>query len=242
METQKDYYERTASNYDAMHLMESEHEFALAQLSGLMNYYSFESLLDVGAGTGRVIRHAKDHLPGIRIQGVEPVRGLREIAIEKGLDPNEIRDGNALKLDYDTDSWDIVCAFGILHHISEPEKAIREICRVARYGVFFSDLNNFGCGSSFQRLFSRTLRRFGLWRPFQYLKNGGKYEKYSEGDGIHYSYSLFDSLETIQLKFPQTHLSNTRGNAPDLFRNCSHVSVFAVESSEKLLSRRMANL
>jgi len=238
MSEQIDYYERTAKDYDSMHLAETEHELALAQLIGIMRHYGYRSLLDVGAGTGRVLRLGKIHLEGVKIHGVEPVDGLREVAYLKGVSPEELKNGNALNLDFPDGSWDIVCAFGILHHIPSPEKAIAEMCRVAKHGVFFSDLNNYGCGSSAQRLLSRALRRVGLWRPFQYIKNGGKYEKYSEGDGIHYSYSLFDSLSTIRRKFPQIHLTNTKGSDPDLYRGCSHVSVFAVENDDALAKQR----
>ena len=235
---QRDYYERTAARYDEMHLEEPEHEFALAQLLGIARYFKYESLLDVGAGTGRVLRHAKSELPRVRITGIEPVAGLREIGHSSGIPEGELTDGNALDLQYEDNSWDIVCAFGILHHIPEPEKAIAEMCRVARHGVFFSDLNNYGCGSLPQRLLSQTLRGMRLWRPFQFLKNGGKFEKFSEGDGIHYSYSLFDSLRTIRRKFRQIHLTNTKGNSPDLFKGCSHVSVFAVTDEHSLAQRR----
>lgn len=237
---QREYYERTAAQYDKMHLTETEHEYALAQLVGLMRHYNYSSLLDVGAGTGRVLRYAKADLPEVKVAGVEPVDGLREIAYQQGVDREELRGGDALDLKFDDNSWDVVCSFGILHHIPEPEKAIAEMCRVARHAVFFSDLNNYGCGSFPQRLFSQTLRRCGLWRSFQFMKNGGKHEKYSEGDGIHYSYSLFDSLPVIREKFRQIHLTNTKGNSPDLFRGCSHVSVFAVTDSRSLELRRTA--
>lgn len=237
---QQAYYERTAANYDQMHLRETEHEFASAQLMGLMKFYQFDSLLDVGSGTGRVLRLAKSALPDIRVTGIEPVNGLREIGFANGLQKSELLDGNALNLQYDDNSWDIVCAFGILHHIPEPERAITEMCRVAKHGVFFSDLNNYGCGSLSQRVLSQTLHAMRLWKPFQYLKNGGKFEKFSEGDGIHYSYSLFDSLPTIRRKFPQTHLTNTKGNASNLYRGCSHISVFAITDPVSLESRRVA--
>ncbi len=233
---QKEYYERTASQYDAMHLLESEHEFALSQLLGIMTTYSLTSLLDVGAGTGRVLRHTRDRVPGVKVAGVEPVEGLRKIGYSKGISEDELKDGNALNLDFPDNSWDVVCAFGILHHIPDPEKAIAEMCRVAKHAVFFSDLNNYGCGSPPQRIFAKTLRTFHLWRPFQFVKNGGKHEKFSESDGIHYSYSLLDSLPTIQEKFPQIHMTNTKGGPPSSpLGLCSHLSIFAVSSPDSLL-------
>jgi len=238
MSEQRDYYEQTAADYDAMHLAETEHEVALAVLIGLMRHYGFESLLDVGAGTGRVLRLGGEHLPGVRIHGVEPVEGLREVAYAKGVARESLTAGDALALDFEDRSWDVVCAFGILHHIREPERAVAEMGRVARHAVFFSDLNNYGCGSLPQRLLSQSLRALRLWKPFQWVKNGGKLEKYSEGDGIHYSYSLFDSLPTVRRRFGQVHLMNTKGNHPNLYRGCSHLALFAVEDGDSLERRR----
>ena len=235
VQRQREYYAQTAAKYDQMHLSEPEHEIALAQLSGYLNHYQFDSLLDVGAGTGRVLRHLGSHNPKLKVCGVEPVAELREIAYHNGVAKEEMIDGDATRLDLADNSWDVVCAFGILHHIENPELAVAELCRVARKAVFISDCNNFGCGSLAQRSFAQTLHRLGLWRRFQWVKNGGRYDKYSEGDGVHYSYSLFDSLKTIEKKFPQYHLTNTRDSAPNLYRRCANVSVFAVESSDALV-------
>jgi ubiquinone/menaquinone biosynthesis C-methylase UbiE len=231
---QKEYYAAMAEKYDEMHLHESEHELALSLLTGVLNYYSFTSVLDVGAGTGRVIRHAKNLMPNISIVGVEPVKELREIGYRHGIKEDQLRDGDALSLDFPNDSFDIVCAFGILHHIGTPNDAIREMSRVARYGIFISDVNNFGCGSILQRIISQTLRSLRLWRAFQFVKTGGKMYKTSEGDGIHYSYSVFDSFPEIKKKFPQIHIMNTRGTAPNLYRGCSHIALLALRSAEQL--------
>lgn len=231
---QREYYAQTAEKYDELHLREPEHEFALAQLSGILGYYDFNSLLDVGAGTGRVLRHVGALKDSMKVTGIEPVEALRKIGHKEGVAATDLIDGDALKLPFEDDSWDIVCAFGILHHIPDPNRAIREMCRVAKHGVFFSDLNAYGCGSAAQRMVAQTLHKLRLWKPFQWLKNGGKLDKFSEGDGVYYSYSLFDSLADIKKKFPQTHISNTRGSAPGIYRGCSHLSVFAVKSDHAL--------
>lgn len=238
MRSQQGYYTETAGSYDRAHLAETEHEIALAALVGFVKYYSLTSVLDVGAGTGRVLRHAGKLLPGVKLSGIEPVAALREVAYQNGISRDQLIEGNALSLPFPDDHWDIVSAFGVMHHIPNPDLALAEMCRVARHGIFISDLNNYGCGSWAQRKFSQTLRAFRLWRPFQYLKNGGKFEKFSEGDGIHYSYSLFDSLTVIRRYFPQIHLMNTRGSHHDLLGRCSHVALLAVKSDEELLARR----
>jgi len=234
IERQRAYYAETASKYDEMHLQDPEHEYAIAQLTGLLNHYRFDSLLDVGAGTGRVMRRAQGIKSSIKVRGVEPVQALREIGHAKGIGVDDLTDGDATKLPFADNSWDVVCAFGILHHIPNPNVAIAEMCRVAKHAVFFSDLNNYGCGSFPQRLLAQTLHKLGLWKTFQWVKNGGKMDKYSEGDGVHFSYSLFDSLDVIKQKFPQTFLSNTKGQAKSIYRGCSHMSVFAVKGMEEL--------
>ena len=242
VQRQRDYYAKTASEYDESHMLEPEHAIAIAQLSGYLSYYSFRSLLDVGAGTGRVMRHLKSSNTSLNVLGVEPVAELRRVAYENNIPKEMIIDGDATNLNMKDDSWDVVCAFGVLHHIPDPNKAVREMCRVAKHGVFISDLNNFGCGSLPQRAFSQTLHSLNLWRSFQWIKNGGRYDKYSEGDGVHYSYSLYDSIDAIREKFPQTFLCNTRGSSKNPFRNCSHASVFAVKDAEQLgvFARRAA--
>jgi len=231
---QRDYYTRTADDYDHLHLLESEHALALSYLSGLMDNYAFSSLLDIGAGTGRVIRHLRKNRPDLTILGVEPVDALRKVACNMGVPENCMVSGDACALDFPDDSWDMVCSFGVLHHIPEPSLAVKEMCRVAKHAIFISDLNNFGCGSIAQRILSQGLRMLGLWKAFQWIKNGGKFDKYSEGDGVHYSYSVFDSLPTLRNKFPLTYLSNTRGSGDNLYRQCSHLSVFAVKSRAQL--------
>ena len=237
VERQRKYYATSADKYDDAHLVESEHEYALSQLCGIINYYKFSSVLDVGAGTGRVLRHAKKMCSSANFIGLEPVAEMRQVGYDSGLGHEELLDGDAIKLPYPDNSWDIVCAFGILHHIPVPALAIKEMVRVAKCGIFFSDLNNYGCGSVPQRILTQSLSVVGLWKPFQWLKNGGKFEKFSEGDGIHYSYSIFDDLKLIRKKFPQTHLTNTKGANSSLYHGCSHVSVFATTSSEDLNSR-----
>ena len=56
---QREYYARTAEDYDNLHLkpQEPEHDFALRFLSATLDFYDIKSVLDVGAGTGRAINY-----------------------------------------------------------------------------------------------------------------------------------------------------------------------------------------
>ena len=69
-----DYYTETAQNYDAMHLIESdEHERAFRMFFGWLPFMGVSTILDVGAGTGRVQQLAKECGVTADILGTEPV-------------------------------------------------------------------------------------------------------------------------------------------------------------------------
>lgn len=225
---QRQYYTDTADVYDELHLhTDQEHMFALEWLSGLIRYTGAQSLLDVGCGTGRALIGLKALHPELRVLGIEPVEALRKIAIQKGLSSDEIIDGNALSLGYSADSFDIVCEFGVLHHIRDDHIAVGEMARVARLGVFISDSNNFGQGSALARLIKQTLHAFRLWGLTYFLKTRGRGYSESEGDGIFYSYSVFDSAKILKSKFPKQHFLNTQSSGPSLYRQASTVAIFS---------------
>lgn len=232
VQLQRDYYAKTAAGYDTAHVAnaeETEHSVALSALIGLSSHYQFDSFLDVGCGTGRGVAELLRHRPDARVLGVEPVAELRAAGIAKGIPESLLVDGDATRLAFADGSFDCVCAFGILHHIREPRVALAEMLRVARKAVFISDLNNFGCGGVLQRMVSQTLNALGLWKAFQFLTTKGKGYKYSEGDGIHYSYSVFNDYRWLSEQCRVVHVLNTKGAGVNPYRACSHVALLGIK-------------
>jgi ubiquinone/menaquinone biosynthesis C-methylase UbiE len=227
-EAQRAYYERTAANYDDMHVEENDEHFrALDWLSSLIRQHKIESLLDVGAGTGRAMQYLKDRNP-IRTLGVEPVEALRAAGHAKGIAEDELVDGNALALPFADDSFDVVSEFGVLHHIKDHRRAVREMCRVAKRGVLLSDSNNFGQGSPLARFVKQSINAVGMWPAFDWVMTKGKGYHWSEGDGLFYSYSLINDLPVIRAKFPKLHFFGTLpATGPDFYRHAPHMAVFA---------------
>ena len=232
IELQREYYARTAAEYDSCHVgpAEPEHDFALCLLGGVIQENTYRSFLDVGAGTGRGMAWISSHYPDAVVQGVEPVAELREIAYRKGIPPNQLTEGDANQLAFPDDSFDCVLALGIMHHLPDPRRALAEMVRVSRKAVFISDLNNFGCGGKAQKGFAHVLRALGLWRGFQYLKNGFKHAKYSEGDGIHYSYSILDDVPFLASLGCRTYIFGiTPCRHASLLWGGSHAGVLAIK-------------
>ncbi len=229
VDLQRDYYRSTAADYDAGHISvnEPEHDFALAWLKGMAVDLDLKSFLDVGAGTGRGMLQLQLQFPTARVAGIEPVAELRQKAHEKGVSPSALIDGDACRIPFADGEFDCVLALGVMHHLPAPRAALREMFRVARRAVFISDSNNFGCGPLPQRLFSHTLRALRLWRIFQFVKNGFKPWKYSPGDGVHYSYSLFDDMPFLRALGSDCHLLTTRPSGANPFWTASHIAVLA---------------
>ncbi len=229
-ELQRRLYAESAATYDAMHdSVDQEHLMALSCLSGLMDFVGCSTLLDVGAGTGRSLLYLRERHPMVRIRGVEPVKELREIACRKGVDPDELAEGDATALHFADDSFDLVCAFGILHHIKDHRRAVEEMLRVAKKAVFISDSNRFGQGSSVARFCKIALWHLGLWSVFNFLKTRGKGYTITPGDGLAYSYSLFDDLPAIRRCSHSVHFFATRTTGPSLYRQASHLALLALK-------------
>jgi ubiquinone/menaquinone biosynthesis C-methylase UbiE len=196
-ELQRQYYERTASNYDSAHVSdeEPEHNEALAVIELLCQRFHFSSFLDVGAGTGRGVRFLHDR--GHEVRGVEPVPALIEQAENKGCPHGSIVQGSGYSLPFADNSFDVVFECGVLHHVARPEQAIQEMMRVASWAIFLSDSNRFGQGPRMARYLKLLLYKANLWNAARYLQTKGKMYTISEGDGLAYSYSVYDSYQQL---------------------------------------------
>ena len=227
---QRKYYADTAAKYDEMQLSEhDEHQFALAILSAMIEYHGIKSVLDVGSGTGRALRYLKARHPGVRFVGIEPVEALRKVGHEAGLSSDELRDGDVNALASADGEFDLVCEFAVLHHVPEPSKAVGEMLRVARRAIFISDANNFGQGCKISRWVKQAFNAFGLWPVVSYIRTGGKRYCISEGDGLFYSYSVFNNYEQIRASCGSVHLINTVSAGPDLYRSAPHLALFGLK-------------
>ena len=193
---QQDYYAETASAYDSVHVQPGdEHFIALEYVAALLHVVRAKSVLDVGSGTGRAIQFLRQRCPDLRIEGAEPVSKLREQAQVLGA---VMHDASAEDLPFRDGSFDVVMAFGMLHHVPAAAPVITEMIRVARFGVMISDANRFGQGSTTVGMLKLAVHRAGLWPTFERIRTKGRGYMESDGDGIFYSYSIFDSMPQLQ--------------------------------------------
>jgi len=228
IELQREYYTNIASKYDAMHSAETR-VLAFAFLASVVEASRYESILDVGSGTGHALEYLRRSLPGVHAVGVEPVRALREVGHSKGIPSDQLVEGDATALDFADGSFDVVSSFAVLHHVPEPQKVVGEMLRVARRAVFISDSNNFGQGTRATRCAKQLLHACGLWPLANFLKTRGRGYIVTEGDGVSYSYSVFSSLPQIRAACDEVHFLNLSNSSPNLYRDAASVAVLAIK-------------
>lgn len=231
---QRAYYADTAHSYDSTHVhQDDEHSFALRFMISVLDQFGIQSILDVGCGTGRGLLTLQKAKPEITAVGVEPSAELRKVGYANGLSETELVDGDAMGLAFADGSFDLVCEFGALHHIPKPAKAVSEMLRVARKGIFISDCNNFGRGSKLARMFKQTVNAVGLWPVADFIKTRGKGYSISEGDGLFYSYSVFNNYKQIRRACQSIHVLNTVDSGPNPYRTSSHVALLGIKPQSK---------
>jgi len=70
--------------------------------------------------------------------------------------------------------------------------------RVARKVVVISDAHRFGQGPLPLQILQLLLFKLKLWESFDFLRTRGTGHQVSAGDGVFYSYSVYDNLRQIQ--------------------------------------------
>ncbi len=208
---QRDYYERTAGQYDAAHVQPGdEHSIALDYIAQLARVVDATSVLDVGAGTGRGVRYLTELRPELRVTGIEPVAGLR---VEGELLGTTLLDGSGQEMPFEDGSFDLVIATGVLHHVPDPALVVAEMMRVARLGVMISDSNRFGQGHPVMKAAKVILGATKTWGAYNQVRTRGRGYMVSEGDGLFYSYSIFDSMPEVSRWADRTFVIPTGGRA-----------------------------
>ena len=195
---QKSFYARTAESYDSAHARETgEYDIAFRLIAGVAGAMGARRIVDVGAGTGIGVLRLRQLLPEVEIFGLEPVAELVAQGRKKGLGEDLLRIGDGRSLPLADGEVDFAVATGVLHHVRHPREVIKEMVRVSRVGIFISDINRYAQGSLASRFFKLVLRGLGLWPAFYFLRTRGKCYNESRGDGVFYSYSLYDDLPLL---------------------------------------------
>jgi ubiquinone/menaquinone biosynthesis C-methylase UbiE len=199
VEIQRKYYTDTAARYEQMHAHEGSGDPLINKfVHSVLQMIDARSVLDVGTATGRGLRDLRQAMPNGFVCGVEPVAALVEQAVSNGNSSSgSLVRGSGAGLPFADASFDAVCEFAVLHHVPDPNAVVKEMLRVAKRAVLISDSNRFGQGSRAARLIKLGLYKSRLWGAYNFLRTSGKGYQITEGDGLAYSYSVYDSFDLL---------------------------------------------
>lgn len=231
------YYREAVDEFDDLHLHDGdEHYVALSRTLPFVRQLGVKSILDVGCGTGRALEWYTREVPGASVAGIDPSPDMLARARERAPEA-DCRVGSAQSLPFDDGQFDLVCSTGILHHVKDPDRCIREMFRVSNKAVLISDHNNFAFGGDFVRRIRLTLYGCGILGLFTFVKHGLRRQGYSATDGYWYPYSLLNSVPTIDALAEDIVLIPTRpsmtGRLDNFLLSQSHLAIWATTSNDR---------
>ena len=91
-------------------------------------------VLDVGCGTGELLRRLRAKYPGAVLAGLDPVAEMLAVAGDKLSGTEDLRVGYADSLPWNSAAFDVVVSCNMFHYITHPVEALREVARVLRPG------------------------------------------------------------------------------------------------------------
>ncbi|WP_093189516.1 metalloregulator ArsR/SmtB family transcription factor [Pseudovibrio sp. Tun.PSC04-5.I4] len=130
------FFAARANNWDkerSLHVPEIAVEEAMR---GIVGYKAFDTLLDLGTGTGRLLELFNDqYARGIGIDTSQNMLSVARANLDKaGLQKAQVRQGDIYALPIRPDTADLTVVHQVLHYLEEPFRAISEAARTLRPG------------------------------------------------------------------------------------------------------------
>ena len=91
-------------------------------------------VLDVGCGTGELLRRLRATYPQAALAGLDPVAEMLGVAKDKLSGGEDLRVGYADALPWSAGNFDVVVSCNMFHYITHPIVALKEMARVLRPG------------------------------------------------------------------------------------------------------------
>ncbi|WP_105168788.1 class I SAM-dependent methyltransferase [Pseudoalteromonas sp. T1lg23B] len=136
---------------------------------------SDSSLLDVGCAKGFMLYDLQQHIPGIKLRGLD----ISQYALDNAKEEvkNLLSQGNAKSLPFEDNSFDVVMSINTIHNLDEQEcaMALREIERVSR-GKSFITVDAYRNDEEKERMLewaltAKTIMHVDDWKQF-FADNG----------------------------------------------------------------------
>jgi ubiquinone/menaquinone biosynthesis C-methylase UbiE len=93
-----------------------------------------DRVLDLGCGTGTLLENLLTVAPKAEMFGLDPCAEMLNVARQKLPTSINLKLGNATKIPFPSDSFDVLVSTSAFHYFRQPEQAIEEMKRVLKPG------------------------------------------------------------------------------------------------------------
>jgi len=129
-EKSRESFDRQAAQYDVS--SDGEHARAIyPHVLERLNHLPCHSVLDVGCGTGEILSKIAAR-EGLTLAGIDLSPQMIGVAQQKLGKQADLRVGEAEKLPWPDNSFDVVLCLDSFHHYPHPRKVLAEMTRVAK--------------------------------------------------------------------------------------------------------------
>jgi len=131
-----DRWSKTYEDCWGQRFFDGVHELMLDLVTAAAPALRPSAILDVGCGTGRLLRKAAARWPAAQLMGVDPAQGMVEVA--RGLTPSaRFQQAFAESLPLADAGVDLAFSSISMHHWRDASLGVREVARVLRPGGLF---------------------------------------------------------------------------------------------------------
>jgi ArsR family transcriptional regulator len=129
-----EYFSRNAASWDQIRSLHAPDRAVEAALLKLVGKRPFQSMLDLGTGTGRLLEiFAPLYRRGIGIDMSREMLAVARANLDKaGVSNAQVRQGDIFAPPVERDAFDLVTIHQVLHYLDDPARAIREAARLLR--------------------------------------------------------------------------------------------------------------
>ena len=130
------YFAEQAADWDRIRALHAPEERVEAALLAMIGDKPFRNLLDLGAGTGRMLELFAPC--AVRAVGVDQSAAMLALARSRidqaGLRNVQLRQGDLYALPVERDGYDLIVIHQVLHFLDDPSRALREAARALKPG------------------------------------------------------------------------------------------------------------
>ena len=129
-----DYFSVNAASWDQIRSLHAPDAAVEAAMRELVGEQPFQTLLDLGPGTGRLLEmFAPLYRRGVGIDLSREMLTVARANLDKaGVEHAQVRQGDLYAPPVERDAFDLVTMHQVLHYLDEPGLAIREAARLLR--------------------------------------------------------------------------------------------------------------